>query len=309
MSDRLALLLAQFSTMPWALRLETLQAVQAVLIRRATQGRLSSEDIQAAIAGSPRAADPGRPAPATGPGAVAVIQVFGIISPRIHMVQDMCGESASAERIAQRFRAALADDSVGAIVFDIDSPGGSVFGIPELAEEIYAARSQKKIVASANSIAASAAYYIGAAAEEICVTPSGEVGSVGVYAAHEDISKALEMAGLNVTMIQYGKYKTEGASIRPLDEEARTQIQQMVDRYGRQFEADMNRYRSERLPQNFEGFGEGRAFGAKEAVKRGLADRVETLDETIARLAKSKQAQRPRSRVAAEDQLRLLEVG
>jgi ClpP class serine protease len=83
----------------------------------------------------------------------------------------------------------------------IDSPGGALDGVPEFAGEIFATRGRKKVIAIANTIAASAAYWIASSAEELVVTPSGSVGSIGVFAVHEDLSKALDMAGLKVTLL------------------------------------------------------------------------------------------------------------
>ena len=90
----------------------------------------------------------------------------------------------------------MREPSISAIVLDVDSPGGSVFGVEELATEIRAARGTKPVVAVANSMAASAAYWIASQADELVITPGGMVGSIGVLTAHEDISKAQEMAGI-----------------------------------------------------------------------------------------------------------------
>ncbi|WP_052688250.1 S49 family peptidase [Xanthomonas sp. MUS 060] len=96
-------------------------------------------------------------------------------------------------------RQALADDTVSQILIDIDSPGGSVYGVAELADQIQSARSIKPVVAVANSLAASAAYWIGCAAGELYVTPGGEVGSIGVWQAHFDYSQALAADGVTPT--------------------------------------------------------------------------------------------------------------
>ena len=87
------------------------------------------------------------------------------------------------EAFGAAFDRAAADSSIGAIVLNIDSPGGSVYGVEELADKIYKARGTKPVYAVANSLAASAAYWIGSAASQLYVTPSGEVGSIGVLAA------------------------------------------------------------------------------------------------------------------------------
>jgi len=104
------------------------------------------------------------------------------------------GTSITGFRAA--FRQALRDPSVSAIIFDVDSPGGTIDGVPELADEIFAARGRKPMVAVANTQMASAAYWIASAADEIVVTPSGSVGSIGVLTAREDLSRATQMAGI-----------------------------------------------------------------------------------------------------------------
>jgi ClpP class serine protease len=83
---------------------------------------------------------------------------------------------------------AVRDPNVTSIVFDVDSPGGMVDGGQELSDTSYAARGKKYMVSVANATMGSAAYWIGSAAHEIAVTPSGQVGSIGVFTAHEDIS-------------------------------------------------------------------------------------------------------------------------
>ena len=156
-------------------------------------------------------------------------------------------------------------------------------GVEELSAEIFQARGQKPITAVANSLAASAAYWIATAADELVVTPSGEVGSIGVFAAHEDVSGMLEQAGVKVNLVSAGRYKTEGNPFEPLTEEARASIQGRVDEYYEQFVSAVARNRGVKRSEVRNGFGEGRVVGAKQAVSLGMADRVGTLDETINR--------------------------
>lgn len=281
-----ARIIAEFFATPWAILPERLAAIVAVLERAATNGKLSDMEIRAAIGDAPEIAAARRDAAAQPTGTVAVLPLFGIVSHRIHQVQDISGPGGtSTEGFARRFRSLVTDPAVDAIVIDIDSPGGSVFGVPELAAEIFEARDKKKIVAVANSMAASAAYWIGTAAQELIVTPSGEVGSVGVWAAHEDHSKFLEAAGVKVSLISAGKYKVEGNPYEPLADEARGAMQSAVDNYYEMFVKDIARNRNVKPADVRGGFGQGRVVQAKEAVEQGMADRVATLDETVARLA------------------------
>jgi hypothetical protein len=127
------------------------------------------------------------------------------------------------------FREALNSPEIQAIVLDVDSPGGYVDLVPETAQEIYDARGEKPIVAVANTTACSAAYWIASQADEVVVTPSGSVGSIGVYMLHEDWSKFNEDFGIDPTYIFAGRYKVDGNPDEPLSDTAREEWQQEVD--------------------------------------------------------------------------------
>ncbi len=168
----------------------------------------------------------------TSGGGIAVLPLYGVLTQRGNMVDALSGPgSTSTQVFTAALQDALADETVGQILIDIDSPGGSVYGVAELASEILNARSQKPVVAIANSLAASAAYWVGSAATEFYCTPGGEVGSIGVWQAHEDISGALLYEGIDVTLISAGKYKVEGNPYEPLTEEATAFLQSRVDEY------------------------------------------------------------------------------
>lgn len=271
---------------PWALRPEKLAVITDLIRFRAEGGTLTPDQIQARIGAA--TAPEARTA-----GAVAVLPVFGVIAQRLNLMMEMSG-GTSTERLAARFREALADPNVGAIVLQVDSPGGSVFGVEELASLIHRSRGEKPIVAVADSEAASAAYWIAAQADELVVTPSGEVGSIGVWAAHEDLSRLIDAEGVTVTLISAGKYKIEGNPYEPLGEEARAAMQGRVDDYYGMFVKAVARGRGVEASAVRSGFGEGRMVGAAQAVKLGMADRVATLDETIARLAGGRSARNGR---------------
>lgn len=272
----MSLLLTEALNTPWAILPEKLHVIMAVLHRHEAGIKLSAEEIAAVT-------KPGRPASIS--GGIAVLPLFGTIAARANLMTEMSG-GTSAEKFTNTFRGAMADPNVGAIVIDVDSPGGTVQGVDELAAEIYKARGVKPVVAVANHLAASAAYWIATAAEELYVTPSGEVGSIGVFAAHDDVSKAYEQQGVKTTLISAGKYKTEGNPYEPLSEESRASIQKRVDEYYNMFTAAVARNRGVSVDAVRGGFGEGRVVGAKEAVKLGMVDRIATFDETIARLQK-----------------------
>jgi len=225
---------------------------------------------------------------------VRVLRLHGTIVPRGNMMSDMSG-AVSLERFAQVFRPAADDQATSAIVLDIDSPGGNVVQVQETVEMIRRAhRADRPIVAVANSCAASAAYWIACACNEIVVTPSGEVGSIGVYMLHQDVSEMLKAEGIAPTFIYEGPRKVEGNQFQPLDDVSRAALQTHVRDTYDIFTKDVAKARGVPVsvvradPETAEKhFGGGRAYGATRAVALGMADRVATLDETVARLVKS----------------------
>jgi signal peptide peptidase SppA len=223
---------------------------------------------------------------------IAVLPLFGTIAHRMGMFSDMSG-GTSTERFQQYLNSAVNDPTVKSIVIDIDSPGGTVNGVPELADQIYDARQAKPIVAIANSQAASAAYFLASQASDVVSIPSGEVGSIGVYAAHLDLSKALENEGVKHTLISAGKYKVEGNPFEPLTAEAKQSMQEKVNNYHDMFVNAVARGRNTTSDKVRNGFGEGRMLQADQARRAGMVDRVATFDRTLKRLGAKAKATRP----------------
>lgn len=216
-------------------------------------------------------------------GSTAVIPVFGVLSKRIGMMDEISG-GTSVDVMMGRFRSALADTAVRTIVLQFDSPGGSVYGIQEAAEEIFAARSRKRIVAHADPLAASAAYWLATAASELVVTPSGEVGSVGVVAMHVDYSSALDEAGIKVSYIHAGEHKVEGNPHQPLSAEAGDFIQQRVNEYYDVFVGAVAKHRGISRSAGANKFGQGRVYGSNQALAAGMVDRVASLNDLLTTL-------------------------
>ncbi|MDO8704068.1 MAG: S49 family peptidase [Sulfuricaulis sp.] len=263
---------------PWAILPDKLAVILDLIAFRASGARLTAEEIQARIGAVNR--------PAAGQsGGIAVLSLFGTVFNHAGMMAEMSG-GTSVESFTKGFRAALADPMVGGILIRVDSPGGSVDGVPELANEILASRGSKPIWALADTMAASAAYWIASAADEFAITPSGMVGSIGVLAAHEDVSRMHDTLGVKTTLISAGKYKTEANPYEPLSEDAKAHIQGMVDTYYSMFTSAVARHRGQAVADVRDGFGEGRMVAAKQAVEMGMADRVASYDETIAQMQK-----------------------
>ncbi len=286
-------LLAAFYSNPWLLSREKFEEIRGFLQLKGAGGKVSAEEIKALAAR--RRDDSVQMA-----GRIAILPVMGVISQRMSGLEAASG-GESAEQIGQTLDSLVADKQVKTIVMQFDSPGGSVFGIEELGRKIMAARSDKRIVGIADSVAASAAYWLLAQTSEINVTPGGQVGSIGVISAHEDYSKFEEKAGVKTTLVTSSKFKAEGNPYEPLNDDARAEMTRKVQAYHTMFTAAVARGRGITEARVEKDFGQGRMLMAKEAVAAGMADRVATLEQVIQRLGGSSGG--PAARLSARARL------
>jgi len=272
----LSQILQAVSGQPLAVDPRFLATFSGLMRQRSTGRRFTAEEFHAEL-GVPMAAErgPSRSRPA----GIAVIPVYGVVSNRGRSM------GASAEAIGAEFQAALADDRVDGILFDVDSPGGTVTGVPELAELIRANRKVKPTMSIANGLAASAGYWIASAADEVWMAPSSSVGAIGVYMMHEDLSKAHEIAGVKVTAISAGRFKTEGADFAPLSDETREFLQARVEEAYSWFVKDVAAGRRDTQANVRAGYGEGRVLHAAAALKAKLVDRIGTFDQALEHLS------------------------
>lgn len=263
---------------PWAIESSKMQDILSVLAFRAAGHEFSPDEIRARIG----AAD-GTGGSAVTQGALAVIPVRGVIAHRMGSMDDSSG-GTSCERIGAMLDRAASDASVSTILYDFETPGGTVPGVMELASKMFELRGTKRQVAMVNGMAASAGYWLAAQCDEIVCTPSGSSGSIGVFSVVQNLSAALEQQGIKVEVIKAGKYKAEGNPFEPLSEEGRAFIQARVDEAYAQFVKDVARGRAVSVSDVRSGYGEGRTLTAKDAKAAGLIDRIATMDETIGRL-------------------------
>jgi signal peptide peptidase SppA len=283
------------TSVAWAMLPGYLEAMLELLQLRLDGTQFTAEEIDARIA----AADHGALGAAARPvspssGAIAVLPLHGMIAQKASMVNNASGpRGTSTEAFGKAFDAAMADPAISAIVIDVDSPGGTINGVPELAKKIASARGTKRIVAVASGMAASAAYWIASAADELAASPSAEVGSIGVYTVHSDLSGALAQEGVKQTVIRAGKYKAEGHPAEPLTDEARAALQARVDEAYNWFVGDVAKNRGTTPASVRDGYGQGRVVSATQALEQGMIDRIATLDDIVSRLASSKGGQKP----------------
>lgn len=279
---------------PWAIMPDKLEAIAEIIERR-----VAGEDVQLTAGPRRRTVRSGR---------IAVLPLFGTISHRMNMLAALSG-GTSSEQFGQIFQSFVNDPDIGEIIIDIDSPGGAVAGTPELAQRIFEARqSGTQITAVANSLAASSAFWIGAAAHQFLVTPSGKVGSIGIIAMHQDVSKRMAELGVKNTLITAGKFKVESNPFEPLGDVAEAEIQRHVDEAHNQMVADIARFRGVGEKTVREKFGQGRVVSAAASVKLGMTDGVATLEQAIAKRGGGNQ-RRPARSVTAESVRAQMETG
>jgi signal peptide peptidase SppA len=265
---------------PWAIQREMLSVIAGILARHVAGEAIDHAALEAAMVNRKSLPQPKR-------GAVAVIPVHGVLAPRMNMMSEMSG-GATYEQLSGQLREAMAMSDVKTVLLDIDSPGGSVAGATELAREILAARTRKPIIAQIQYTGASAAYWLASAATEIIAAPSAQVGSVGVYAAHDDISEALAKVGVKRTYISAGKGKTDGNESEPLSEQALARITASVDESYTRFVNDIVLGRGQGVTAKaIRNDWGAHVYGAVEALSMGMIDKIGTMDETLARFAQA----------------------
>lgn len=210
-------------------------------------------------------------------GGIAYIPIYGLLLNRV----SYSGYGVTGyDYIRGAFNDALAAPDVDGIVFDINSGGGSVAGNFELADYIAENRDEKPLMALVNSISASGAYSLASAIGNIVVTPSADIGSIGVYSMHMDISKALENFGVKIQFIYAGDHKVDGNMFEPLPDDVRADIQAGVDESYSEFTQLVANHRGMDVQAVID--TQARVFSANDALRLGLIDAIEPVNVALA---------------------------
>lgn len=225
------------------------------------------------------AAERDRPEPQID-GSTAIVNVMGPLEKRVSYFGWLFGFE-STETIRRKIDSAASNTSVKTILLRLDSPGGSVDGISELADAIYRARDSKRVVAQVDQgMAASAAYWIASQASEINAGRMDMVGSIGVRLVLWDSSKAFDEAGVRVVPITTGEYKAAGEPGTVITDRHVEHFQQIVDAVFAEFKSAIRRGRG-MTAAAVDAVADGRMFMAADAKGLGLIDKIQTLDSTL----------------------------
>ncbi len=223
---------------------------------------------------------------------IAVIQISGVLIHRGSWIGESSGQM-SYEGIAAQIAAAARDPAVRAVALEIDSFGGEVAGVFDLADQIRDLRARKPVWAFVAEHAYSAAYALASQADRIVLPRTGGVGSIGVVVMHTDLSGQLDQDGVRVTLIHAGQHKIDGNPYAPLPEAVRDRIQQDVEAVRDLFAQIVAAGRGARLSAKAALATEAETYRGTQAVAAGLADEVTDLMGAFAAFRQSIRAPIP----------------
>lgn len=288
-------------TSAWAITPEKLDEIQAIYSTHFRGDKIDIEAIEARL-GRPLAND--QQEYVVREGGIAVLIMSGVISPKANMFTRVSG-GVSAQMLAKQFDSMAADPRVRGVVVDIDSPGGSVLGIPAAASALRKLADEKPTVSVSTGQMASAGYWIGSAANAVYI--SGEtdiVGSIGVVAKHSYDPRKQDVVTTEVTA---GKYKRAVSDTGPLTREGKAVLQGQVDEIYRVFVDTVAANRRVDTDAVLANMADGRVFIGQQALEAGLADGIATVDDLVAQMSEnpSKFAARTKATFGAKSKLRV----
>jgi len=207
---------------------------------------------------------------------IAVIEISGVLIHRGGWIGQSSGQT-SYEGIAAQIEAAASDPAVRGLALEIDSFGGEVAGVFDLADRIRAIRATKPVWAFVAEHAFSAGYALASQADRVLVPRTGALGSIGVVVLHADLSGQLDQDGVRVTLIHSGRHKVDGNPYEPLPEGVRGDIQREIDVLRFLFAETVAAGRAGRLSHDAAMATEAATYRGVDAVAAGLADEVTDL--------------------------------
>lgn len=211
---------------------------------------------------------------------VGIIRIHGPLMRDPDLISSLLFGATDMNQVAEAIQEAVAQDAVKSILLDIDSPGGTVNGTPELAQAVADAAKLKSIHAFSAGQMCSAAYWIASQCDAVYATPSARVGSIGVMLPFIDSAEKFRSQGLKVEVFAAGKFKGMGTPGVSLSEEQRALIQSDIEEVAADFKSAVLA-RGRKIPDEAM---EGQSFSARKAQRFNLAGTVKSRNEVISRL-------------------------
>lgn len=282
-------------TSPWAIEPSKLREIQEIYTTHLRGEKIDLEAIEARL-GRPLANE--QQDYSIREGGIAVLSIEGVIAPKANLFTRVSG-GASAQVLNTQVESAIADPRVKALVIAGDSPGGSVFGGPELAATVFELSKVKPIVTVSDGMMASLMYWIGSAANRVFISgPTVMVGSIGVVGTHN--FKPRGATSEVTTEIVAGRYKRIASDQAPLTEEGRAYLQAQVDHIYGVFVDAVAQHRGVSAEAVLEHMADGRVFVGQQAIDAGLVDGVATVDAAVEQLATDPQRYARRARATVK---------
>jgi protease-4 len=195
-------------------------------------------------------------------------------------IVEVVGPIMSSKKIIDDIKTFREDDDIKAIIIRIDSPGGGIGPSQEIYRELMKTRTQKKVIASMGSVAASGGYYIAAATEGIVANPGTITGSIGVIMEYANLMEIAKKIGISPVVIKSGEFKDMGSPLRQLKEKEKKIFQQLVDELHLQFVSDAANARDMDLSKMAE-LADGRVYTGQKALALKLVDRLGNLGDAV----------------------------
>ncbi|WP_294261506.1 S49 family peptidase [uncultured Comamonas sp.] len=262
----------------WALEPAMLNEIQAIYDTHLRGDKIDVAAVEARL-GRPLANE--QQEYEVNPDGVAVLQLSGVMAPKANLFARVSG-GISTQVAARQVESAMVDQRVKGMVVVLNSPGGNVLGVPELAQTIFEAAARKPLVVFSDEQILSAGYWAASAANGIYISSNVvSIGSIGVVMdrSYEPGSSKRQES------VAAGKYKRMVNASEPLSQEARAEVQADVDYVYTLFVDDVARFRGASSEQVLQHMADGRVFRGQNAINAGLVDGVSTLDDLVARMA------------------------
>lgn len=212
---------------------------------------------------------------------IAFVPVHGILTKRASLFDELLGMT-SYDALQETLLSLAKNPAVETIVLDIDSPGGEISGLFDLCDFILSVKENKQLIALINESAFSAGYAIASCADEILLNQTAGVGSIGVIATHIDQSSFDAKQGLAYTTVYAGQHKNDLNPHSPMTEEAKSNLQQEVDRLYQLFVGLVAKNRGLTREQVMN--TEAACFFSEDAISHHLADKLISFAEWIPRV-------------------------
>ena len=219
-------------------------------------------------------------------GAGNQVGVVEVVGPILSTADPWSPDAADVRDVLDQLETARTDQAIRAVVVRIDSPGGTPAASQELREALQRVREAgKPVVASLGDVAASGGYYVATGADRIVANPGTLTGSIGVIFQVFTVHELLDRWGVQVNVVQTGRFKDTGSPFRPLDPLDRQFLEQLAQDVLDQFVQAVVEGRG--LPEEeVRELADGRVFSGRQALELGLVDQLGGLDAAVSLAAR-----------------------